>query len=76
MNVKIPYPGDLNTIETAVWAAEYARARTSDGIARGLKHVTREAVVDVAIARANSAVDDLRHASDRYHSALYAQEKR
>ena len=27
--MKIPYPGDLNPIDTAVWAAEFVRVRAS-----------------------------------------------
>lgn len=30
--MKIPYPGDLNPIETAVWAAEFVRVRDQSGM--------------------------------------------
>ena len=55
MITKIPYPGDLNTIETAVWAAEYVRVRAT----------VQYDDVEVAIEHANRAVDELRMARER-----------
>ena len=56
--MKIPYPGDLNPIEIAVWAAEFTRVR-----ARAVPSVALRSEDDVvsAVEAANAAVDDLRH---------------
>lgn len=56
--MKIPYPGDLNSIETAVWATEYVRVRadfTKQGPVNGLD-------IYRAVDHANRAVADLRAA--------------
>jgi hypothetical protein len=71
--MKIPYPGDLNTIETAVWAAEYVRRRSL--LNSPTSGAMPEEVIDSAIFSANHAVEDLRRASDRqFTDALYEQE--
>lgn len=56
--MKIPYPSDLNSIETAVWAAEYVRERFRLGPAKDYD-------VANAIRSANAAVEDLRKVSAR-----------
>ena len=63
-DVKIPYPGDLNSIDTAVWGAEYVRARESFRSAG--KGPVRNDEVDMAIKSANEAVADIRSARDRH----------
>ena len=62
--IKAPYPADLNTIETAVWAAEYIRylAARSDSTKRWPPD---EDDVDDAIDNANETVIALRRASER-----------
>jgi len=61
---KQPYPGDLNPIETAVWAAEYVRylAARSDSTKRWPPD---QDDVDDAIDNANETVLELRRARDR-----------
>lgn len=59
--MKIPYPGDLNPIETAVWAAEFVRVRAN----RHRAHGSTRNDVAAAIEEANDAVDDLRNAMER-----------
>lgn len=59
--MKIPYPGDLNPIETAVWAAEYVRARAERSRMAG---PARPDTVAAAVEEANHAVEDLRHARE------------
>jgi hypothetical protein len=58
--VKIPYPGDLNPIETAVWAAEYVRylAACSTRHSRGPDDIA------AAVEAANETIDDLRRARE------------
>ena len=55
--MKISYPGDLNPIETAVWAAEYVRVRADRSAING---PARTDDVAAAVEEANHAVDDLR----------------
>ena len=54
--MKIPYPGDLNSIETAVWAAEYVRERFRLATCAG---PAKDYEVEDAIMAANAAVEDL-----------------
>lgn len=63
-HIKPPYPGDLNTIETAVWAAEYVRylAARSDSTKRWPPDADD---VDDAIDNANETVAELRRARKR-----------
>jgi hypothetical protein len=60
--MKIPYPGDLNPIDTAVWAAEFVRVRASLTRMGGPSRIDD---VATAIEEANHAVDDLHHARER-----------
>ena len=69
MKPPIPYPGDLNAIELAVWSAEYVRARAASlygtcTAAQPPKSL-RDDDVDLAAASANYAVDDLRRVRER-----------
>lgn len=59
--MKIPYPGDLNPIETAVWAAEYVRSRAERALMNG---PACSDDIAGAIEEANYAVADLRHARE------------
>ena len=62
--MRIPYPEDLNPLETAVWAAEYVRylAARSDATKRWPPNVDD---VDDAILNANDTIDELRRARER-----------
>ena len=62
---KIPCPGDLNAIEIAVWAAEYARERAARMYEAQPPEPMREHDVEAAIESANYAVADLREARNR-----------
>lgn len=68
--MKIPYPGDLNSIETAVWAAEYVRERFRLATYAG---PAKDYEVEQAIRAANAAVTDLHKA--REHAAKRADKK-
>jgi hypothetical protein len=61
----IPYPGDLNPIELAVWSAEYVRARAARMYDAQPPEPLRANDVDLAIDSANYAVKDLRLACAR-----------
>ena len=67
--MKIPYPGDLNPIEIAVWAAEFVRERAAHSATCHAAGYTAESadvlVAAVAVEAANRAVDDLRRARGR-----------
>ena len=62
--IHVPYPGDLNTIETAVWAAEYVRylAARSTSTERWPPDIDD---VDDAVDDANETVAELRRKRER-----------
>ena len=60
--MKIPYPGDLNPIEIAVWAAEYVRVLAHH---RDMTGSTDNNDITIAVEKANNMVDDLRRVRER-----------
>jgi hypothetical protein len=62
--MKVPYPGNLNTIETAVWAAEFVRVRAARQHEGQHPEPMHYSDLALAVDSANYTIDDLRRAKD------------
>jgi hypothetical protein len=58
---KMPYPGNLNAIELAVWAAEYVRVHALPPEAHQLAWYHPGDQHSLAVKHANDLVAELRH---------------